>query len=75
MESDSVSLKDFLEAKTREELAYSLGLSLKALCFRIYGPGSVYRNFEIPKRRGGVRTITSPHGSLKTLQRKILSVC
>lgn len=33
-----------------------------------------YRHFEIPKRRGGTRTITTPRKNLKTLQRSLLQV-
>ena len=33
-----------------------------------------YRTFELPKRRGGTRTITTPRKSLKWLQRSLLQV-
>lgn len=33
-----------------------------------------YRQFELPKRRGGTRTITTPQKSLKWLQRSLLQV-
>ncbi len=35
---------------------------------------AAYRQFELPKRRGGTRTITTPRKSLKWLQRSLLQV-
>lgn len=38
----------------------------------IHSPASFYREFRIPKRRGGSRVIQSPYPTLAFLQRKIL---
>lgn len=35
---------------------------------------SFYTNFEIPKRSGGQRTISAPHGSLLLLQQKLAEI-
>lgn len=53
---------------TAEELARRLDLSLQQL--REFRPS--YRTFTIPKRSGGVRTISAPDVELKRLQRRIL---
>nr|WP_152557913.1 retron St85 family RNA-directed DNA polymerase [Nonlabens ulvanivorans] len=42
------------------------------LASMIKAPKSFYRTFKIPKKRGGTRTIVTPHNSLKEIQRWIL---
>ena len=51
-----------------EELARRLGMTLEEL----QAVPVSYREFQIPKRAGGVRRIQSPNDRLKALQRRIL---
>jgi RNA-directed DNA polymerase len=51
-----------------DELARRLGM--RALDLEKISPD--YREFQIPKRRGGARTISAPAESLKKIQRRIL---
>lgn len=37
----------------------------------VNSPNSYYRTFDIPKKKGGFRTITAPHSSLKNIQKWI----
>lgn len=62
--------REFLEIKSRQELAEWLGLSDKALRFLLYKlpEQEKYKSFEIPKRNGGVRRIDAPQHGLKSLQ-------
>lgn len=52
-------------------LSKLLGIKAGVLAAMIYRPESFYRTFEIPKRRGGRRTIVSPHRSLLHCQKWI----
>lgn len=72
--------EDFLQLSTRAEVATYLGGSLKNLSYNLFvlPPNEQYHVFSIPKRKGGVRTITAPKSSIKLYQRKladILSSC
>ena len=65
------------QAKTKPELALILGVSAAFLTKTLYKPGvkshvnSHYHQFDIPKKSGGVRTISAPSDELKDLQRKL----
>ncbi|MCJ8291024.1 MAG: RNA-directed DNA polymerase [Crocinitomicaceae bacterium] len=52
-------------------LAKLLGLKVGIVTSMIYGPHSFYRTFDIPKKKGGVRTIVAPYTSLLYCQRWI----
>jgi RNA-directed DNA polymerase len=53
-------------------LAYILGISPKLIYAMAHLPNKYYRNFSIPKRSGGKRTISSPRVFLKVVQKWIL---
>ena len=55
-----------------EHLSKYLGVNLKTLNKMAYGTESFYREFTIPKRRGGKRSINAPYPSLRDCQRWIL---
>lgn len=66
----------FLKITTRPELAAWLHLSDRKLRFILYvlTPGQRYRQFDIPKRHGGKRTIFAPSKALMRLQRHLQEV-
>lgn len=54
-----------------KHLCLLLGIRPEDLSSMINSPNSYYRTFDIPKRSGGLRTITAPYPSLKYIQRWI----
>lgn len=65
MANDAVVIFDF------EHLCKLLGLEPNYVASIIYRPERHYREFKIPKRLGGIRTITAPYPALKEVQRWI----
>ena len=63
----------FFSLTTPQDIADLLEIDLKRLFYHIYiVPESVrYTQFDIPKRRGGLRTISTPSTALKIIQRKL----
>ncbi|HEY0095690.1 MAG TPA: reverse transcriptase family protein [Archangium sp.] len=65
------------ELESAQTLAKALGLSVARLRWFAYhrevDTGTHYRSWEIPKRDGGKRTITSPKKELKEAQRWVLA--
>ncbi|MFY0526961.1 reverse transcriptase family protein [Archangium gephyra] len=65
------------ELESAQKLAKALGLSVSRLRWFSYhrevDTGTHYRSWEIPKRDGGKRTITSPKKELKEAQRWVLA--
>ncbi|AKI99110.1 RNA-directed DNA polymerase [Archangium gephyra] len=65
------------ELESAQTLAKALGLSVSRLRWFSYhrevDTGTHYRSWEIPKRDGGKRTITSPKKELKEAQRWVLA--
>lgn len=59
---------------SRKHLAESLGISYKVLQQMIEFPERYYVSFQIKKKRGGYRKISSPNNQLKSVQRWILNV-
>ncbi|AVP96483.1 RNA-directed DNA polymerase [Ahniella affigens] len=55
-----------------EHLSLLLGVSSTYLASAVSVPRYHYRDFAIPKKRGGVRTISAPRAALKGVQRWIL---
>jgi RNA-directed DNA polymerase len=57
---------------TRQDVAAALGVTDKRLCYLLYSrkERGRYRDFGIPKRSGGTRTISSPPTNLLWLQRQ-----
>jgi len=69
MEETTITLK---EIKTNEILANYFGISLKQLHYLTYtNKEKFYREFQIEKRNGKLRTIAAPNQQLKEIQRKI----
>ena len=61
------------EATSLGDVARLLGLKPKAISYILYKQpeATKYTTFQIPKRNGGLRTISSPSNSLKLLQRRL----
>src|SRR5262249_39977834 len=59
--------------QTSEDLARYLGVDQSAMLRLLYkAPDEErYRQFEIPKRSGGMRRISAPHGLLREMQDKL----
>ena len=68
--------KKFYSLKTPQDVADLLEIDLQRLHYHIYivSEASRYTSFEIPKRYGGVRTISAPATALKIIQRKLNQV-
>lgn len=66
-------LKKLKQATTVHGLAVLLGFKPKALSYILYkkDPNKKYKKFEIPKRTGGMREISSPCPDLMNLQRRL----
>ena len=58
------------------DLAHILGFRPAALSFLLYVENSAvkYSTFSIPKKRGGIRSISAPYGPLNLLQRRLADV-
>jgi RNA-directed DNA polymerase len=59
--------------QTAEDLARYLGVEISEMLVLLYkAPDSErYRHFDIPKRSGGMRRISAPHGLLRQMQDKL----
>lgn len=59
--------------QTAEDVARYLGVEVSAMLLILYkAPDHErYRHFEIPKRSGGMRRISAPHGLLREMQDKL----
>ncbi len=64
----------FNELKTAEDVAYLLEVPYKQLLYILYvqDDSKKYKTFQIPKKTGGMRTISKPLGSIAILQEKLL---
>ena len=67
---DETLRKAFVSLTTRETVAYLLDVTPKLLRFYLY-KAQVYRSFDIPKRSGGMRRISSPANALTIIQKKL----
>jgi RNA-directed DNA polymerase len=67
------TLKKLHDAKSIAHVADILGFQTKKLSYILYAqPDSLkYKEFDIPKKSGGVRRIAAPQGGLKFLQRRL----
>jgi RNA-directed DNA polymerase len=65
-----------LDLQTREDIADLLEVTDYQLRYHLYisNPQKRYRNFQIPKRSGGTRQISTPISSLKIIQGKLNQV-
>jgi retron-type reverse transcriptase len=63
-------------ASSLHSLAHLLGYEPKGLAYVVYGIDDKYKytDFQIPKRRGGVRTISAPIEKLKLLQKRVATL-
>lgn len=57
--------------KSLNDVAHLLGYKPKSLAYVIYKMPAKYRTFTVPKKSGGVRTISAPAPELKLLQRRL----
>jgi RNA-directed DNA polymerase len=66
----------FYSLKQASDIADLLGVSYPRLVYHIYvvDPNERYKTFEIPKKSGGVRQISTPITALKIIQRKLNQV-
>lgn len=77
MSAENKELVDsFYQLKTREDVAHILGTSNKQLIKLLYikKTDNLYREYRIPKKSGGFRTINIPDKRLLNLQRKLLRI-
>lgn len=67
------ALKKLHDAESIASVAGALGFQTKKLAYILYAEpdSSKYKEFDIPKRSGGVRRIAAPQGGLKLLQRRL----
>lgn len=63
--------KKLLDCENRKELAEMLSVDVRTLTYLAYGNGKKYNQFFIPRKNGGQRLITAPHGPLLTVQKKL----
>ncbi len=69
-------MKKICDLKTRNELADFLKIprqKFTQILYSIY-PNNCYTTFEIPKKKGGTRSINAPNDELKEIQRRIAKV-
>ncbi|MGW9064249.1 retron Ec67 family RNA-directed DNA polymerase/endonuclease [Achromobacter animicus] len=66
-------LDDLRKAQTLPDLAAILGVTASGLAYILYHKprDQLYRTFQIPKRKGGSRTIHAPTDELKVIQKKL----
>lgn len=66
-------IKKLHSAKTIADVADILGFQKQSLSFILYvqSDSLKYKEFDIPKRSGGLRRIAAPKGGLKLLQRRL----
>lgn len=64
-------LNNLKNAKTSQDIAILLGYKSTSLTYVIYKKPIKYISFDIPKKSGGIRTISAPCPELKLLQRRL----
>lgn len=62
---------NFLNIKTVEDLCNILNISRKQLNYILFVKNGKYIEFEIPKKNGGTRKISSPSTDLKIIQQRL----
>jgi len=70
---DATLQKNFLALKRRDDVATLLDVTPKLLRYYLF-KANKYRTFQIRKRSGELRTISSPDNALKIIQRKLNQV-
>ncbi len=69
--SDMEIVEAFYKLQTGQDVADMLEINFKSLRYFAYGKNNKYMQFEIPKKKGGVRKISAPVKELKCLQKKM----
>lgn len=64
-------LNDLKNAKTSHDIAALLSYKPAKLTYVIYKKPIKYNSFDVPKKNGGVRTISAPCPELKLLQKRL----
>ncbi len=64
-------LTSLKSAKSLNDVAFLLGYKPKSLSYVIYKMPIKYKTFTVPKKSGGLRTISAPCPELKLLQRRL----
>lgn len=72
----TIDAQNFCALQSRQDVARLLEVEDSSLRYFLYGIPEKrrYHTFQIPKRKGGVRTICAPCSELKTLQKKLNTV-
>lgn len=67
---------EFLNLKTRQDVADIIGISDSSLRYFLYAirPDNMYIDYNIKKRNGGIREISSPNNKLKNIQKKLVKI-
>ena len=73
---DENTIKDFLDVKTKRELAKILGVEYKTLIYNLYKLkfDEKYNLFEIKKRNGKTRKIIAPISGIKFIQENLSKI-
>lgn len=64
-------LTNLKSAKSLHDVAFLLGYKPKSLSYVVYKMPVKYKTFTVPKKSGGVRTISAPSPELKLLQSRL----
>ena len=68
-----LAVDDFVNARTRRDVARVLNISYGKMIYHLYKSPleNKYREFSVPKKSGGERVICAPNGVIKSLQRRL----
>ena len=76
MPAASPELQRLKKATDLHGVAALLNVKPSRLSYALYymPPATKYRSFTVPKKRGGTRTISAPHGGLKYIQKQLATL-
>lgn len=76
MPAASPELQRLKKATDLHGVAALLNVKPSGLSYALYymPPATKYRSFTVPKKRGGTRTISAPHGGLKYIQKQLATL-
>lgn len=69
--SDEELVNKFKKMKNFDDVCETLEVTRKHLHYILFDQKNKYSSFSIPKKNGGIRTITAPRNNLKILQQKL----
>lgn len=69
--SDEELVNKFKRMKNFDDVCETLEVTRKHLHYILFDQKEKYSSFSIPKKSGGIRTITAPRNNLKILQQKL----